>query len=172
MPETSIRGHVTKRDATEADLPFLLACYESARADEMAIVPWSAEEKQAFLGMQFHAQHTYYHAQFPDAQYQIIELDGVPIGRIYVDTRSNEIKVLEITVLAAYRGKGIGSMLIREVMGQGAELGLPVRLHVESFNPARRLYDRLGYNFLQDDGVYQLLEWTPNTVPSATKAGD
>jgi hypothetical protein len=40
-----------------------------------------------------------------------------------------------------------------------AAAGKPLRIHVERFNPALRLYERLGFRQIDDRGVYLFLEW-------------
>jgi GNAT superfamily N-acetyltransferase len=150
--------------AREADEPFLRRVYATTRADEMAMVPWTDEQKDAFVNMQFVAQHTFYHAEFPDARYDLIVKGAEPIGRIYVDVRPSDIRILDITLLPEYRGAGIGTDLIKAVMDEGTRTGKTVSLHVEVFNRAKSLYDRLGFSDIQIDGIYTLMEWKPNEI--------
>lgn len=154
---------VIRRPSTDADEPFLRVVYDTTRTDEMALVPWNGEQKAAFLSMQFHAQHTYYHAQFPDAKYDILEQNGQPIGRLYTDMRAEELRILDIALLPEYRNNGIGTALIQRLMSEAQEAGVALTLHVESFNPARRLYERLAFTFVQVDGIYILMTWPPSS---------
>ena len=151
---------ITLRDALAEDEAFLREVYASSRAHEMALVPWSDEQREAFLRMQFDAQHSYYHEQFPTADYKIILQDDEPIGRVYVH-RTEEIRVLDITILPAYRNQGMGSSIMLELMAEGSRAGKPVSIWVEHFNPARALFERLGYSKIQEDGYNLLLEWRP-----------
>ncbi|MFC5490936.1 GNAT family N-acetyltransferase [Dokdonella soli] len=147
------------RPTRPEDLGFLQEVYAGTRADELARTPWSAEQKQAFVRMQFDAQHTYYRQQFADAAYEVILLDGVPVGRLYTDRRADEIRILDIALLPEYRNCGIGSRYLRDIQEEAQQAGRAVRIHVEMFNPARRLYDRMGFRPVQEDGVYLLMEW-------------
>jgi len=149
---------ITGRPCTEADLAFLYEVYASTREEEMTVVPWDDQQKEAFLRMQFHAQHTYYHDQFPGASYSIIEANGVPAGRLYINRSEDEILVIDIALVPWYRRRGIGTGLLREILREGAEGSKPVRIHVEKFNPALRLYERLGFLPVGDNGVYLLME--------------
>ena len=124
----------------------------------MANVAWSDEEKRAFLEMQFQAQDSYYREHYPDCEFTLLLLDGVPAGRLYVHRRADELRVVDIAMLGKHRNRGIGGGLMREVLAEGAARGLPVRIHVEKDNPARKLYDRLGFVKIGDSGVYDLLE--------------
>jgi ribosomal protein S18 acetylase RimI-like enzyme len=141
------------------DRPFLEALYASTREREMALLPWTDEQKRAFLASQFEAQHTYYVDRFADARFLVIEEAGAPIGRIYIHRRSDEIDLVDIALLPERRGSGIGTSLVRGVMDEAVRADLPLRLHVEHDNPARRLYDRLGFRVLENQGVYLRMEW-------------
>jgi ribosomal protein S18 acetylase RimI-like enzyme len=153
---------VTLRPVREEDAEFLFRVYAGTRVEELAVVPWSEEQKEAFLRMQFRAQDTDYHRSYPDAAFLVIESDGAPAGRLYVHRRRNEIAVVDVALVPEYRGRGIGGALLRGLMAEAAAAGLPVRLHVERFNPAQRLYARLGFRPLADHGVYLLMEWRPD----------
>jgi predicted GNAT family acetyltransferase len=83
------------------------------------------------------------------------------LGRLYVDRGEEALLVIDLALLPEHRGKGIGTRLLTRVQAEAAATGKPVRMHVERFNPARRLYDRLGFHQIADEGVYLLLEWKP-----------
>jgi ribosomal protein S18 acetylase RimI-like enzyme len=151
----------TLRPITNDDRDLLYRIYASTRAEELAQVAWDEAQKAAFLWMQFDAQHSYYHENNPNAQFQVIMLDGAPAGRLYLDRRTAEIRIVDIALLPEYRNRGIGSTLLREILAEGQRAGLPVTIHVESFNPALRLYERLGFRMVEDKGVYRLMEKPP-----------
>ncbi len=152
---------LSRRPATAGDRELLFQLYASTREKELALTGWSDDEKEAFVRQQFHAQDTYYHQTWPDAAYDIVALSGQPIGRIYVDLRSGTLQLMEITLLPERRGQGLGTILIQEVIAQADSLNLPVSLFVEADNPAQRLYARLGFQFTEDHGIYQLLVRPP-----------
>ncbi|MEM7049390.1 MAG: GNAT family N-acetyltransferase [Acidobacteriota bacterium] len=154
-------AEIELRPMTSEDLPFLLQVYAGTRAEELAAVPWSDAEKEQFVRMQFEAQHTFYQQQFPDAAYDLVVVDGEAIGRLYVDRRTDEIRLIDIALLPEKRRGGVGSRLLAELLAEGQAAGLPVRIHVEKNNPALSLYHRLGFEELEDQGVYYLMEWSP-----------
>ena len=149
------------RPITDLDHGFLLRVYASTRADEMATVPWSEQEKADFLRFQFDAQHRYYMEHFPQAAFDLILLDGEPIGRLYTDRRDDEIRLIDIAILPEHRGRGLGGAIMREILAEGAASGRLVRIHVEQNNPAMSLYQRLGFEQIEEQGVYYLMEWAP-----------
>ena len=149
------------RPITPDDSEFLYRLYASTRAEELAQVPWSEEEKERFLRLQFEAQHKYYREQFPRARFDLVVLGDVTVGRLYVDQREDEIRLIDIALLPEHRGSGLGSRLMKGVLAQAEIAGLPVQIHVERDNPAMRLYDRLGFEQVEEQGVYWLMRWSP-----------
>jgi len=159
--------HVALLPVSAADAGFLLAVYASTRMEEMALVDWSPEQKDAFLRMQFEAQTKHYRSQYPDAEYQIIQrADGVPIGRLIIDRSSDCILLMDIALLPEFRNHGIGTAMLRDLMAEAAAANLPIRLHVEFFNPVMKLYERLGFVKCQEAGLYYLMVWQPGRVLS------
>lgn len=149
------------RPAIDADLRFLRDLYASTRENEMSMVDWSEPQKSAFLSMQFDAQHQYYREQYPSAEYLVIEQDGQSVGRIYLDRRANELRLIDIALVPESRNQGLGKALLQDLLDEGQASFCPVRIHVEQFNPAMDLYLRLGFETLEELGVYHLLEWRP-----------
>jgi GNAT superfamily N-acetyltransferase len=148
------------REETTEDQLFLLEVYASTRAQEMALVPWSDEQRAAFVRSQFDAQHSYYQAQFPDASYQVIMVDGQRAGRVYVLREAEAIRILDLTLLPQHRNAGIGTSLIREILAEADQTGKPVSIWVENFNPSLRLFERLGFVKIQEDGFNCLLKYS------------
>ena len=151
----------TLRPISPEDSELLLRIYASTRAEEMASVPWSEQQKEDFLRFQFDAQHKYYQEHFPRAAFDLILKDGEPIGRLYVDRREDEIRLIDIALLPEHRGSGLGGAIMHEILAEGRESGRLVRIHVEHNNPAMRLYRRLGFNKIEEQGIYHLMEWSP-----------
>ena len=159
------------RPITPEDRQLLVRIYASTRADEMARVPWSEQQKADFLRFQFDAQHRYYTEQFPRAAFDLILLEGEPIGRLYVDRRAHEIRLIDIALLPEHRGAGHGGAILRDLLAEGEASGKLVRIHVEHDNPAMRLYRRLGFEKIEEQGVYHLMEWTPKRAMEDERAG-
>jgi len=149
------------RPVTAEDADFLYSVYASTRTEEMARVDWTTEQQEAFLRMQFRAQSQFYLENYVGAEFQVIMLNGQPIGRLYIHKRADEIRIMDIALLPDYRNSGIGSNLLHHILEQGKNLNLPVTIHVEQFNPAMRLYQRMGFRPKEDKGVYLLMEWSP-----------
>jgi ribosomal protein S18 acetylase RimI-like enzyme len=150
------------RPFVEEDLPFIFSLYASTRMAEMALTGWPQEQVQAFLIQQFQAQHHHYQTYYPGGLFAVIERDGEPIGRWYVRSGGEEARLIDVTLRPADRNRGIGSLLMEGLQREARDRGLPIRLHVEPFNPAYRLYQRFGFTLLEERGVYHFLEWKPD----------
>ena len=150
---------VTLRPVEPGDEAFLLQIYASVRAAELAQVPWSDAQRAAFISLQFEAQQLHYRTHNPTATHDIILLDRQPIGRLYVARRNSEIRILDITILPEHRNQGLGTPLIENLMKEAAGAGKPLTIYVESFNPSLRLFERLGFVKIEEDGVNLLMEW-------------
>lgn len=150
------------RRITPEDEPFLFEVYASTRAEEMMLVPWTEAQQQEFLRMQFLAQHNHYQSEYPNAEYQVISQGDCPIGRLYVDRRAEEIRILDVTLLPEYRNQGIGTPLIQALIAEGADSGKPVSIYVDSLGRAGRLFERLGFSKVENNGINCLFVRDPS----------
>ena len=147
------------RTIQDNDLPFLKELYASSRAEELAAAGMTEEQQKMFLAMQFEAQHNYYHDKFSEAAFELILGDSEPIGRRYIDVRADELRILDLVLLPEHRGKGIGTRLLAELQHEGSEKQLPVRIILQAAERSRSLFERLGFQPIEEDGPNTLLEW-------------
>ncbi len=77
--------------------------------------------------------------------YSIIQCGGEDIGAISVVRHPDFIQLNQLFILPPYQNKGIGTSLVRELASEAQQTGMPLRLRVLNTNPARRLYERLGF---------------------------
>lgn len=167
LPEALTSQGYRLRAERDDDTPFLMALYASTREAELAPLPWSAEQKAAFIFHQFNAQRSHYRKFFPDTAFDVIECGGVPVGRLYVDIRVTHIHVIDIALVPEIRGRGIGTTLITALQDYARELAMGLDLFVEKFNPALRLYRRLGFFSIAEHDFQIEMEWLPDGVPTA-----
>lgn len=153
------------RPTTPGDDRWQLAIYASTRADELALTHWPHAQCEAFVAQQHQAQQQHYRRHFPDSICQLILVGDAVAGRLWVDARPDRLHVLDITLLPGWRGRGLGTRCLRALMDEAAATGRHVGIQVEIHNPARRLYERLG--FLPEgepQGLYQPM-LRPATAP-------
>lgn len=150
---------VALRPVTDADEGFLRGVYGSTREEELKLTPWTDEQKAAFVAMQFAAQSSYYAEAYTGIEHSVIVVDGEDAGRLYLARMGGDIRVVDITVLPEFRGLGAGGSLLSDVLAEAAASDRRVVIHVEHENPARRLYERLGFVVVEDLGLYFRMEW-------------
>ena len=136
---------VTLRAACADDAGFERAVFESARADAGLLAAWPEELRRPFLDQQFQFQTLHYARTYPHASRNIIQASGQPIGRFILDRGMEEWCVIDIALMPAWRGRGIGAALLRATLAEAAQARVRVTLTVDTNNPARRLYARLGF---------------------------
>lgn len=146
---------ITYRPMVPEDLPFLEALYVSTRAEEVAQTGWPPEVQRGFLAQQFDAQHRHYQQTYTQAEWLVVERDGEPMGRLYLEEWQRELRIIDISLMPEHRGHGVGAAMLSDII---AGTDLTVSIHVEKFNPAMGLYRRLGFVTVEERGVYDLME--------------
>jgi ribosomal protein S18 acetylase RimI-like enzyme len=155
------------RPAETRDEGFLRRVYADSRREELDQVAWPEGARDEFLRQQFDAQNSHYRKHYPGAEFLVIEHAGQLAGRFYVRRTLGEIRIMDLALVPEARGLGIGTHLLRELISEGQATGAIVTIHVEKFNPALRLYERLGFRAADDRGAYWFLQWSPSAVPAA-----
>ena len=153
-------GILTLRRVTLDDDAFLLSVYGSTRAEELDQAQWAEGQREAFLKWQFDLQRREYEARFPDAEYNVILIDGEPAGRIWIGRKDEQIRLLDIAILTAFQNRGAGTILLRKLMDEAMVTGRRLRHMVFVLNnDAHRFYERLGFVVIEDLGGYKHMEW-------------
>jgi GNAT superfamily N-acetyltransferase len=160
LTEEGAGGRVSLRPAAPEDDEFLLGVYASTREAELSQVEWQPGQREAFVRMQFDAQRGEYDARFPDAEYDVILLDGRPVGRLWIGRAPHQIRLLDIALLPEAQGQGVGTYLVTRLIEEARSTGKALRHMVFMLNPeAKRLYERLGFETIEDLGAYAHMEW-------------
>jgi RimJ/RimL family protein N-acetyltransferase len=151
------------RCITANDEEVLCRIYSSTRTSELEKVTWwTADQKKQFLRAQFNAQHSYYQNNYRGAHFWVIEDKAEIIGRLYLHAayEGGSVRIIDIALLPQWRNRGIGGAILQDIIAFAAGRERSVTIHVESFNPAMKLYQKLGFNLLsKTNEVYHLLEW-------------
>ncbi|MGD2111338.1 MAG: GNAT family N-acetyltransferase [Phycisphaerae bacterium] len=149
---------MTLRSVRTDDYTFLREVYATTRVDELRQAGWGRARIDGFIDMQFRAQDADYRHRFPNAAYELIELDGEPVGRLYVHRRVDEIRILDMTIMPAHRGQGIGKHLIVTLID---EARLRLGIYLENHSRSIQLFQRLGFTCTKQEDVYALFAWRP-----------
>ncbi len=89
---------------------------------------------------------------------QIIVIDGNDAGIFGVDYKANMIELRHIEILPKYQNLGVGTALISNLVDEARQAKLPVMLYVLKINPARHLYEHLGFKITGETKLkYQMM---------------
>lgn len=153
---------ITLRPISESDAELLFEIYASTREAELKLVDfWTNEQKELFLRQQFHAQHIYYQEHYSESFFGVILKDKKAIGRLYINffEENNSMSIIDIALFPTYRGNGIGKSLLEDILAYAKKIEKRVEIYVEAMNPAKRLYDRLGFKTIEEGQIYLKMEW-------------
>jgi ribosomal protein S18 acetylase RimI-like enzyme len=160
QPDLASVGDIVLRPVTAGDQLLLRRIYASSRDEEMAATGWSARRKTTFLESQFQAQQRHFSQQHPHAHYRVLERQGQPIGRLYWQWNPGELHLIDIALLAPWRGQGLGTKVVVELQALAAREQSAVSLHVEVGNRAISLYERLGFVVTGHAGLHHRMRWS------------
>ena len=153
---------VSLRPVTPADREFLVVVYGGTRSQELAQVDWTIEQKVAFVQWQFEMQEQEYNQRYPGARYDVILVDGVPAGRMWVGVDDKQIRLLDIAITPQFQNRGVGTQLVKQLMDEATQANKVLRHMVFMLNDnAFRFYERLGFMTIEDIGGYKHMEWDP-----------
>ena len=160
---------IALRPVSPADKEFLLSVYADTREQELSQVQWEEGQKEAFVRWQFERQDEEYNQRYPNARYEMILVDGVPAGRIWIGVDDKQIRLLDIALLQQFQNRGVGTHLLRQLIAEANEAKKPLRHMVFMLNDnAFRFYERLGFVTIEDLGGYKHMEWRPDQSQTAT----
>lgn len=159
IPDLNKDQDIRLRPVTDTDREFLLHLYQISREAELSITPWNESQKQAFVEQQLDAQTYAYQTKYPDAAHDIILFRDKAAGRIYVERGLGQIAILDITVMPKYRKQGIGTALVRNLTDEARRSNKSVRIYLEHSNPSEKLFTKLGFRVVPDDGIDLRFEW-------------
>jgi ribosomal protein S18 acetylase RimI-like enzyme len=162
------RAAITLTPVTSEDHDFLLRLYQSSRGDDLRELGWSEDRISEFLGMQHEAQRKLLARDYPNILDQIVSLDGQPAGRLAVEPRPDQVRLIDLALVPEHRNHGLGTQLIRQVQEQAQSARLPLRLQVIRFNRAVGLFERLGFTRTSETGSHFHLEWNPRNSKNPT----
>lgn len=155
---------ITRREATEDDIPFLLELRHDTM--EQYLVDAGVD-----VSNEFHLERLLY--AFDGAE--VLILDGNPIGLLKVRRSKHEWEIVQMQISVNLQGKGIGRFLLQQVISEATAVGVALILSVLKNNPAKQLYERLGFEVVgENKHISSLLRkwgessYLVNTPQSAT----
>jgi len=159
------------RPVAENDTLFIETVYRSTREAELNLTNWSERQKNAFSVMQSMAQLADYKKNYPGASFQIILYKQKPAGRFYTWENDNEIRLMDITLLPQFRSKGIGKSFLQDLIKKAKKVQKKISLHVDPSNPILKLYQRLGFIYIKNNGRHYYMERQPEKFSDPSSSG-
>lgn len=162
-----MEAFVHYRNATNSDRAILQEIYRQHRLPELDPTGWCAAQKDLFLKSQFDVQQRHYLQHYPRAQFLIIllrdeeHLLNVEAGRLYIDDSTQQIRIIDISLLSPFRNRGIGTHILLDHIARARQQQKSILLHVERHNRALHLYQRLGFVTTANHDPYLRMEWLP-----------
>jgi len=135
------------RAATDQDAAFIYGLRVAGLRDYVAQI-WGWDE--AFQAARFQER-------FDPACYQVVVVAGLDIGAVAVEWRDEVVFLADIEILSEWRGQGLGAAIVSTLLAEAGHRGLPVALQVLKVNPARRLYERLGFRVVEETPTHELM---------------
>lgn len=157
--QTMARQALVLRPATSGDEPFLRDVYGSTREAELAMVPWDAAMKAAFINHQFTAQLAHYREKNPNAEHSVILFGDQRVGRLYFDRGITFHHILDLTIVPSFRGNGIGALLLEDLVAEADREGKSMSVYVETISPrSQRFFENFGFVAVSESGIHRRLE--------------
>jgi ribosomal protein S18 acetylase RimI-like enzyme len=160
----SLASCISLRTVVQSDTPSLQAMYNDSRAKEMQYFPFTGEQAAQFLQIQFVAQHQHYRSHYPNASYECVLLGTEIIGRLYVNRENDDIQLIDILLFSSHCNQGIGKYLLNQLIQEAIDSNRRITAHVEFTNPARRLYQRLGFIEIERQDPYIFIAKSSSTA--------
>jgi ribosomal protein S18 acetylase RimI-like enzyme len=142
------------RAATDQDTAFIYGLRVAGLKEYVARI-WGWDESFQRVRFQEH---------FDPSRYQVVVVSGLDVGAMAVEWRDEEVFLADIEILPEWRRRGIGTAIVGAVLAEATRRGLPAVLQVLKGNPARLLYDRLGFRVVGETQTHYLMR-TIDRVP-------
>lgn len=146
------------RLATIDDKALAFKLFVSSR-NEFSRLGWEPAQVEALLREQFEFQKHGRKSKRPRSTDEVIVADGVDCGYLTVDRSGPEIVLVDLAILPEFQGSGIGSKALEQLLESATQSKQNVVLSVASDNPAQRLYERLGFSVVGENGMYRSMKW-------------
>jgi ribosomal protein S18 acetylase RimI-like enzyme len=141
------------------DEPFIRRLMIETLTDQLAAWSWPDEVRDLLLDAQYNIRRQGFRAIMADHPGVIVLVDGEPVAWYVAGEFEDEIRLVNLVVQNAYRGKGIGSAILRRLLVASDRSGKKLQLSVASNNQrASEFYARFGFRRTGDDGAHYTME--------------
>ncbi|MGB7976161.1 MAG: GNAT family N-acetyltransferase [Roseiarcus sp.] len=143
------------------DVAFLFALFAATRSPEMEVMPIDAKAKDFLLRAQYRSMTETYRREYPNARWEVVEIEGEPAGLLVTDVGSACVTYVDIAILPHVQRRGLARRVMLKALEEPRLLGLPARVSVLMHNVASlRLCERVGFVRAEESPPFVRLEWT------------
>ncbi len=129
-----------RRLATEADIPFLLSLRRETMDVHLVASGASTTDESHLARLMYHFDCS-----------EVLMSNGEPVGLLKVRRSPEEWEIVQIQLSSRLQGQGIGRALLAELLADAADAQVDIKLSVLKANPAKHLYERLGFEVIGED---------------------
>ena len=104
-------------------------------------------------------QQRRFREKFHPKDYKIIVVEDRDVGVISTERWRSELFLAEIQICPEYQRRGIATSILRDLMRKAEQQQIPLTLQVLRVNPARRLYERLGFVVMAENETHAQMQW-------------
>lgn len=149
------------RAAEPADDSFLYDVFATTWESEVSALP-NQNLARHVLRIQHIAQERRYTSRYPGHQRFVLTEAGERVGRLYVLRSGSSLHVVDLTLLPEFRGRGLGTRVVRDLVLEASGEDVPVTLRVGRTNTeVTHFYARLGFDLVDVDDLDNYFEWRP-----------
>jgi ribosomal protein S18 acetylase RimI-like enzyme len=132
--------NLQRRAATESDVGYLMALRKEAMGGHLRNAGAPTSEEEHFARLMYGFEYA-----------QVLEISGAPVGLLKLAMQPPAWELIQLQFEGQYRGSGLGTELLARLTEEAAEAGCDMKLSVLKANPARSLYERLGFKVIGED---------------------
>jgi ribosomal protein S18 acetylase RimI-like enzyme len=144
---------ITLRDASAADESFLLRLRKLAMTEHLQKAGVPIDDETHFQRIR---------SNFEDAK--VVRAGEEDVGLLKLSRTDAEWHLHQLQIIPDYQGLGIGNAVLRRVLAEAGHANVAVSLSVMHDNPARRLYERLGFAYVGETTSDLKMLWSPPTI--------
>jgi ribosomal protein S18 acetylase RimI-like enzyme len=147
--------------ATENDSEFFMELFSEIKGSELLLHSWPPTIREQLLSMQYRGFMKSIQEEYPNHEDFLILFQSKMAGRLQIEKNDSFFRIINISLMPDFRGKGIGSYILKNILKEANLRQIPVELDVDVSNPAFFVYQNLGFNIIYCDEVKILMKYFP-----------
>lgn len=152
---------ISLKESTDHDSEFFIELFGEIKNSELHLGMWPEPIKSQMIMMQYYAFMQTMKTEFPDHKDYLICFQSKKAGRLQLEKDVKGFRIMNISLLSSFRNKGIGTTIINGLIDDANQKKIPIFLDVDLVNPAFHLYQRLGFEIIQQNEIRYSMKYLP-----------